>query len=515
MPTANPYVRPVQIQVNQGIGQGQPAYTRQQQGPTYCAFPPNDGSVLPAHFTENVKNVSPYRTSDRANPIEEAIEEFFDPHPKSQESDKESYNIPSQFDFIYATYPNQIFALNQSTEHHQCESGKLPCFGTNQCISRSKWCDSKVDCLDSSDETACSCKSRLAKHKICDGYIDCPMASDELGCFGCDKFQYSCYESKKEFEENGKSSSMMCYSSTEKCDGFTNCKNGNDEKDCSMIVSNIGSMFSYATSYSRGILHRNFRGRWYPVCKNAEKWALEACQNEIDESNEAPLLVVKRTKIPGPFIQPNGVGEPIFPEKCLIESASNDENNIVFVECPSPKCGTSNLSGMSSSQTRSKRAKRQDDTRIVGGINAEAMEFPFIVVIFKDGNFHCGGSIYDEHWIITAAHCTNSFENHFYEVRTGLLRRLSYSPAVQISIVSHVIRHSKYDRSTMKNDIALMRLKTPLSFNRWVRPICLPSKDKMGDGKNWMWGPDPGTICTTLGWGAVRERGPDCKMKFN
>jgi secreted trypsin-like serine protease len=120
----------------------------------------------------------------------------------------------------------------------------------------------------------------------------------------------------------------------------------------------------------------------------------------------------------------------------------------------------------------------------VGGINAEPMEFPFIVVIFKDGNFHCGGSIYDEHWIITAAHCTNTFENHFYEVRAGLLRRQSYSPSVQISTVSHVIRHAEYDRSTMKNDIALMRLKTPLSFNRWVRPICLPSKERMGADKN-------------------------------
>lgn len=29
------------------------------------------------------------------------------------------------------------------------------------------------------------------------------------------------------------------------------------------------------------------------------------------------------------------------------------------------------------------------------------MEFPFIVAIYKDGHFHCGGSIYDEHWVIT------------------------------------------------------------------------------------------------------------------
>lgn len=29
------------------------------------------------------------------------------------------------------------------------------------------------------------------------------------------------------------------------------------------------------------------------------------------------------------------------------------------------------------------------------------MEFPFIVAIYKDGHFHCGGSIYNEQWVIT------------------------------------------------------------------------------------------------------------------
>jgi secreted trypsin-like serine protease len=35
-------------------------------------------------------------------------------------------------------------------------------------------------------------------------------------------------------------------------------------------------------------------------------------------------------------------------------------------------------------------------------------EFPFIVAIFKDGRFHCGGSIYNEQWIITGKFSINS-----------------------------------------------------------------------------------------------------------
>lgn len=47
------------------------------------------------------------------------------------------------------------------------------------------------------------------------------------------------------------------------------------------------------------------------------------------------------------------------------------------------------------------------------------------------------------------------------------------------------------------HDIALLELSEDLIFNRWVKPICLPSKDQIGDGTddNWMWKPEAGTIC--------------------
>jgi hypothetical protein len=140
---------------------------------------------------------------------------------------------------------------------------------------------------------------------LSDGYIDCPMGFDELECFGCDKFQYSCYSNQKEFEQNGESSSLMCYSSTEKCDGFSNCKNGKDESECSMIVKHFGAMLSYAVGHSEGILHRNFKGRWYPVCKSPKNWAIEACEMEVGKLELEPFLSVRISQIPGPFIQPS------------------------------------------------------------------------------------------------------------------------------------------------------------------------------------------------------------------
>lgn len=98
-----------------------------------------------------------------------------------------------------------------------------------------------------------------------------------------------------------------------------------------------------------------------------------------------------------------------------------------------------------------------------------------------------------------------SFRNHYFEVQAGMLRRFSFSPAEQTQAVLHIVLHDQYDRSDMRNDLALMKLKHPLRFNRWVRPVCLPPTG---------WGPHAGTICTAVGWGATVEHGPDRKFTF-
>ena len=72
--------------------------------------------------------------------------------------------------------------------------------------------------------------------------------------------------------------------------------------------------------------------------------------------------------------------------------------------------------------------------------------------------------------------------------------------------------HDKYDRVSMKHDLALLKIEQALKFNRWVRPACMPNKLRtvgvFDHGENWFNGPNEGTICTVLGWGAIRERGP-------
>jgi secreted trypsin-like serine protease len=51
------------------------------------------------------------------------------------------------------------------------------------------------------------------------------------------------------------------------------------------------------------------------------------------------------------------------------------------------------------------KSKRHPHHRIVGGFEIEITQAPYQVALFKEEEFHCGGTILTESFILTAAHC--------------------------------------------------------------------------------------------------------------
>lgn len=57
-----------------------------------------------------------------------------------------------------------------------------------------------------------------------------------------------------------------------------------------------------------------------------------------------------------------------------------------------------------------------------------------------------------------------------------------------------IVSHKDYNQKTNENDIALVKLQSPLLFNECVRPVAILNRDLA-----------PQETCTVTGWGAIRE----------
>ena len=109
----------------------------------------------------------------------------------------------------------------------------------------------------------------------------------------------------------------------------------------------------------------------------------------------------------------------------------------------------------------------------------------------------CGGTIFSETVIVTAAHCCKVFEDTIYdatwfEVIAGDLILSDNSGLEQRSKIKDYLIHPDYTTNPPTNDICLLYLETELEFNDDVKYIDLEVKD-----------PEPGTMCDISGWGLL------------
>ncbi|XP_044317589.1 spaetzle-processing enzyme-like [Drosophila rhopaloa] len=130
-----------------------------------------------------------------------------------------------------------------------------------------------------------------------------------------------------------------------------------------------------------------------------------------------------------------------------------------------PDCGTTRTSN---------RVKR-----VVGGHDAEMFANPWMVLLLKDLNFTCGGTLITSRFVLTAANCIHLQIN---KVRLGEYDR-STNPDCSSMVckgssfeidIERLIPHPSYAKPwSVPNDIGLVQMAQNVIFSDHIRPICL------------------------------------------
>ncbi|CAG9837834.1 unnamed protein product [Diabrotica balteata] len=129
-----------------------------------------------------------------------------------------------------------------------------------------------------------------------------------------------------------------------------------------------------------------------------------------------------------------------------------------------------------------------DQRRIVNGKPAKLNQFPWMAQIFykRKNNtdaFLCGGSLINNRYVVTAAHCITDFKEKINIVRIGIN---TLTPEIKVKRlnkdykVANITVHPNFNTVMGDdNDIALIRLARSVKYIVAIQPICLPTANML------------------------------------
>ncbi|XP_072017073.1 ovochymase-like [Amphiura filiformis] len=108
--------------------------------------------------------------------------------------------------------------------------------------------------------------------------------------------------------------------------------------------------------------------------------------------------------------------------------------------------------------------------KIVGGKISEHGQSPWMVMVWSKDLRRpvCGGVLLNHRWIVTAAHC-------FSPPRGLNISDTDDGTEVIVGLKTGII-NPDFDKATYDSDIALLKLKQPVTYTEYISPLCLPNE---------------------------------------
>ncbi|XP_075332567.1 chymotrypsin-like elastase family member 2A isoform X1 [Odontesthes bonariensis] len=141
--------------------------------------------------------------------------------------------------------------------------------------------------------------------------------------------------------------------------------------------------------------------------------------------------------------------------------------------------------------------------RVVGGEDVRPHSWPWQISLQynREGEWRhtCGGTLISQEWVLTAAHCISTGKE--YRVALGKHNLIEAEEGAVFMGTADIIVHEKWSLMFLfsSNDIALIKLESPVDLSDTIMPACLP---------------DAGFIlphneaCFVTGWGRIYTGGP-------
>ncbi|GLV32203.1 uncharacterized protein CBL_11840 [Carabus blaptoides fortunei] len=142
------------------------------------------------------------------------------------------------------------------------------------------------------------------------------------------------------------------------------------------------------------------------------------------------------------------------------------------------------------------------NTRIIGGVEADIGDIPYIVSVRAMGKAGCGGTILSETYVVTAAHCIYTCDTvaSSISIQYGTV---DITGSENLITAEKITYHEDFIvGGSYPNDVAVIKLSDNIIFGPTAQPVKLPETTDTPEGS---------VLAVLVGWGRNETNGNSLK----